>query len=363
MDFMNATNVEAGWTMGFERDGRELVIVAIKATFQIPVNGQPAPLAEKQVPLTAADEFTGEPGLSAPLYETDYAHRKPRCDVLLNASAYAPHGKKCERVTVSAQIGSMHKTFDVVGNRVWQQGVFGYAPSQPEPFRQQRISYDAAFGGVDASHPNPDKLLTYLTNPVGRGYHPHLREVSGKPVPTTEQTGQPIKSPTGNNVPQALGPLGRSWQPRAPYAGTYDQAWLDNKAPFWPDDFDYHYFQAAPPDQQIPYPSGGEEVRLEGLSAQGSLAFQLPPAYMPVLFVPHRGEDQQVEAVIDTLVIEPDLQRFSVTWRASLPMRKSCFDLKQVIAGEMPREWYRARRTGNKIYYPNLEELIRARRR
>ena len=36
MDFVNKTGVQAGWTMGFDRDGRELVIVAIKATFTIP---------------------------------------------------------------------------------------------------------------------------------------------------------------------------------------------------------------------------------------------------------------------------------------------------------------------------------------
>ena len=84
MDFVNETKVEAGWTLGFEPDGRELLVVAIKATFKIPKFGDEPELAENQVPLTAADEFTGEPGYSATLYETDYAHRKPFCDVLLN---------------------------------------------------------------------------------------------------------------------------------------------------------------------------------------------------------------------------------------------------------------------------------------
>src|SRR5437899_5984311 len=122
MDFVNKTKMKAGWTMGFDRDGRELVIVAVKATFAIPQPGQEEKLAEEQAPLVEADVFTGEPGFSAPLYETDYAHRKPHCDVLLNGSAYAPGGKPTERTTVSLQIGSMTKSFDVVGNRVWQAG-------------------------------------------------------------------------------------------------------------------------------------------------------------------------------------------------------------------------------------------------
>src|SRR5262249_51167811 len=113
MEFVNKSRVQAGWTMGFDRDGRELMIVAVKATYAIPKNERETPLlTDAQVPLTAADVFTGDPGLSAPIYESDYAHRKPRCDVLLNGSAYAPKGKPTTRVTVSLQVGSMTKSFD-----------------------------------------------------------------------------------------------------------------------------------------------------------------------------------------------------------------------------------------------------------
>src|SRR5262245_61007286 len=111
MQFTNATKVEAGWTMGFDGDGRELLIVAIKATFTIPPAGEEPQLAETQLPLVQADQFTGDPGLSAPLYESDFAHRKPRCDVLLNGCAYAPQGKVANRVTVGLRVGPMAKSF------------------------------------------------------------------------------------------------------------------------------------------------------------------------------------------------------------------------------------------------------------
>ena len=61
MDFVNKTKFKAGWTMGFDRDGRELVIIAVKVTFTIPQSGQEAKLAEEQAPLVEADVFTGEP--------------------------------------------------------------------------------------------------------------------------------------------------------------------------------------------------------------------------------------------------------------------------------------------------------------
>src|SRR6266545_6024841 len=120
MELLNATDMLAGYTMGMQPDGRELLVVAIKGTFAIPQNGEKPALAVEQVPLFEADIFTGEPGFSAPLYESDYAPHKPRCDVLLNGSAYAPSGKPISRVRVSLQVGSMSKSFDVVGNRVWK---------------------------------------------------------------------------------------------------------------------------------------------------------------------------------------------------------------------------------------------------
>lgn len=36
MQLVNKSGVAVGWTRGFDRDGRELVIVAAKATFTIP---------------------------------------------------------------------------------------------------------------------------------------------------------------------------------------------------------------------------------------------------------------------------------------------------------------------------------------
>ncbi len=48
----------------------------------------------------------------------------------------------------------------------------------------------------------------------------------------------------------AFGPIGRSWQQRIKWAGTYDDQWMRHQYPFLPNDFDEHYFQAAPEDQQ-----------------------------------------------------------------------------------------------------------------
>lgn len=363
MELLNATDMQAGYTMGMRPDGRELLVVVVKGTFEIPHGTQQPKLAEAQSPLVEADTFTGEPGLSAPVYESDYAPVKPRCDVLLLGSAYAPYGTPTRRVTVSLRVGEMHKQFDVVGRRVWRSDMFGAAATEPEPFTVMPISYDAAFGGLDNLSPDPARHEAYLSNPIGRGFYPKSKGslIDDKPLPNTEEPGKPIGRPEGNYTPMGFGPIGRAWQPRPRYAGTYDQDWIDNVFPFLPADFDDRYYQSAPLDQQLDQLRGDETVTLLNLTPQGETTFRLPKRDVPITFYLKNYEEKEVSATCDTLIIEPDLGRFMLLWRASLPLRKNMFEVAQVVAGRMPRGWYRARELG-KTYYPSLKALVDARR-
>jgi hypothetical protein len=363
MQLLNATKMQAGYSMGMRPDGRELLVVVVKGTFEMSKGAEEPNLAEEQVPLVEADTFTGEPGLSAPIYESDYTPVKPRCDVLLLGSAYAPYGMPAERVKVSLRVGQVSKQFDVVGNRVWRSDMFGAMATEPEPFTVMPFSYDVAFGGLDNLNSDPSQHEAHLSNPIGIGFFPKSkgRQIDGKPLPKTEEPGKPIQSPTVSYNPMGFGPIGRAWQPRPKYAGTYDQNWIDNIFPFLPADFDDRYYQSAPLDQQMDYIRGGEEVTLINLTPQGQTTFRLPSVEVPVTFFLRNYEEKEVNAAGDTLILEPDLQRFTVLWRASLVLRKNIFEVAQVVAGRMPRGWYRARNSG-KTYYPSLGELVNIRR-
>ncbi|GJH13236.1 DUF2169 domain-containing protein [Caballeronia novacaledonica] len=361
MIFINDLKIPADWTFGFRRDGRELLIVMSKATYVMPNDGSQPVLADEQVELTQADRFSGEPGLSAPLFETDYAHQKAACDVLLVGSAYAPGGRPRKRSDVGLRVGAFTKQFAVVGDRHWRKRLMNVLASDPEPFQQMPLSYDVAFGGTDRTNEAEGRTDTYVANPVGRGYWRHASAADGKPLPNTEQLGHPADSHSGKYVPMAFSPIGRNWLPRVRYAGTYDQQWIENVAPLWPDDFDERYFQAAPPDQVIAFPVGGEQVVLKNLTPDGYCAFQLPTQRMPVTFVPHRGNDVTLPSNLDTLVFEPDQGRFTLTWRAVLPLGRSIFDVKETIVGERSPAWHRARRFPGKTYYANLAEAVRDR--
>lgn len=355
---------DAGWCLGFQPDGRELLVVASKVTFDLPPDGLEPTVAKEQVLLTKADEFTGAPGQSAARYESDYAHRKPFCDVLVNGSAYAPHGEPAKRITVGLYVGPIQKRFQVIGSRFWDKFLFWMVPTPIEPFTKQAISYDCAYGGTDKSERNPDKVKTYVQNPVGVGYYPLTggKGLVGKRLPNTCEIGRVATSRKGNYRPMSYSPAGRNFKWRIPFAGTYDKKWLAERVPFFPEDFDYRYFQCAPHDQQMPHPKGGEQIGLENLTPDGMRRFRLPQMPMPVLFIPHRGEVKQQDAVIDTILLEPDKNRFMLTWRTALPMKKSCFEIRQIVVGKTAGEHRRETVRATKTHYANLEELIRAKK-
>ena len=71
--------------------------------------------------------------------ETDFAHRKPRCDVLLLGSAHAPRGRRVSRLEVELHVGSLRKRFAVVGYRTWRRQVVGFRPDSPAPFERLPI--------------------------------------------------------------------------------------------------------------------------------------------------------------------------------------------------------------------------------
>lgn len=357
MRLEHVTGMQTGYTMGLDKEGREYLVVCVKGTYTIPKDGSMPQLADEQLPLVAADTFTGEPGFSAPIYESDYPPFKPRCDVLLNGSAYAPGGRPATNVPVGLQFGHMRKRFVVVGDRVWNYSMLMTTASDPQPFLRMPISYDRAFGGVDNSQNDPKKVHAVLENPVGVGFHYHLAKASvdGKPLPNTEEHKRSVSTPNNKRYrPMSFGPMGRAWQPRAPLAGTYDQNWIDNIFPFLPPDFDPAYYQAAPVDQQVPYPQGGEPVALFNLTQEGQIVFPFPKSNLLVWFFLKDAEEKEARAVADTVMLMPDEDRFTVTYRASLPLKRNMFEVELVVVGHDPHDKFEIV-PDNDIAFPFLD--------
>ena len=345
MELIKHTGMTVGYNMGLEPSGRELLVVVIKGTFVLPKSGEEARLADQQLPLVMADTYTGEPGFSAPLQEMDFAPRKHKCDILLTGHVRAPKGKAVTRMRVGLRVGPMEKILDVVGDRVWQAQMGTITASDPQPFTEMPLSYDRAFGGADLNSENAADHDAYLPNPIGRGWHKHLQSefVNGSPMPNFEAVGDSVNFPKDKCLPVALGPLGRGWPQRIRYAGTYDDAWLEDVFPFLPDDFDERYYQAAPEDQQMPLPNGPMSVALGGFTVDGPRQFMLPYLEIPVQVFPNRGDREDLVAKLDTIVFDTDAELFTLSWRVARPLKNSLHEIEQVVAGAKGREWWQQR--------------------
>jgi len=361
VNLQNATRLKTACTMGMDPDGREHLVAVAKGAFELPRDGSEATLSEEQVEPTMADEFVGEPGLSAVLRESDFAPTKARCDLLFSGCAYAPGGRAVPLVRVALEVvGAMKKVLDVHGRRVWAHGL-GAVASRALPFDRMPFDYGTAFGGIDRHPEKTGQVDVYYLNPVGVGYHPLSkgRHLDGKPLPATSAVDEKIDSPKGAYRPMALGPIGRNFAERVKLAGTYDDQWLDKTFPFLPKDFKPAYYQAAPPDQQIHFPRGGETIVLHHLTPEGRLTFRLPTMQVPILFAREKYGDVQSSMTIDTIAIDGEARKVYLTWRASLPLRKNLFEVGLVIVGTPTRGWARARRTG-KQHYRSLGAYTRA---
>jgi hypothetical protein len=124
--------------------------------------------------------------------------------------------------------------------------------------------------------------------------------------------------------------VGKAWLPRRSKAGTYDNAWLKDQWPLPPMDFDYGYWNCAPEDQQIDYPTPGAEISLVNLwppLAEG----QKPPAghakteiwrgrlpmhQLFLLWRLHSGPMLTKDAMLDTLVVDLQAQRIDAVYRS-----------------------------------------------
>ncbi|MBD2790351.1 DUF2169 domain-containing protein, partial [Xenorhabdus sp. DI] len=55
-------------------------------------------------PLCVQDEYRGAMNASQVLQESDLAPFKPRCDIIVNGTAYAPDGQPCTEMPVSLTV-------------------------------------------------------------------------------------------------------------------------------------------------------------------------------------------------------------------------------------------------------------------
>ena len=127
--------VEQGWIR--DRNGAELWLVVVKATFDVRDDGSLA-VSEKQPAPCRVPEHHGEPGKSSIRYESDFLLTKSTTDVIVVGHAHAPGGQPVTQLDVGLRVGPVQKRLKVFGDRSW--GLLG--PSEPAPFVAMPLVYE-----------------------------------------------------------------------------------------------------------------------------------------------------------------------------------------------------------------------------
>ncbi|MFO7562309.1 MAG: DUF2169 domain-containing protein [Enhygromyxa sp.] len=315
---INLTRFAAACIPSLSKHDEALAVAIVSGTFPLPAPGQAsAELTrelEDQPPVRLADVYVGAPERSSLLHEGQSTYFRPGTDIYLTGAAWAPGGRATTDSFVAVRVGAYHKQAMVIGDRVWRAGL---QPSQPAPFVSLPLVYERAFGGPGSDF-----------NPVGRGLYGSRREAAGQPLPNFEDPRARVDGPSSRVAACGFGPIARHWQPRRAFAGTYDDQWVETRAPLWPRDFDERLFCAASPGLcATPHLVGGEPVQIAGMSPDGLYSFALPrPRLRARLDTGARLERRTM--VLDAVSLEPSAGVLTMIWRA-------CFVADPLAPGEL----------------------------
>jgi hypothetical protein len=330
LDIVNKTPFDFSWNLFPNPEGVDCVYGLLKATFQF--DGAVLTPAPQQPPARLADEYAGEPGASSITYAAEAGLSKPSTDVLMRGHAYPRQdNRQCD---VTLRVGPVRKVIRVYGERTWQRGMLGgLSVSRPSPFEKMPLVWENAFGGTDDDPKDPQNIDFEPRNPIGRGLVPRRSKKGhgGAPLPNLEDPRHPIRGSSDHPAPACFAPVAPYWEPRKSFAGTYDQTWATQRAPFLPLNFDPRFLQCAPPDQIAPqYLKGGEEVEIDGATPAAALRFALPTCTIDMAFRMEGGAVHAPSPNLDTVLIEPDEGRLTMLWRASQIIQRKLLALREM---------------------------------
>jgi len=332
----NQTPFIADITILNDVDGREILVVYVKATYSI-VDPHTLALADEQAPLEMAGAYYGEPGKSSLKVAPESCFDKLSTDICMLGHAYAPGEEPVARLDVVLRVEEIVKKVRVFGDRVWRfvtdnTGQSYTEISEPQPFVNMPLRYENAFGGKDETPEDEGDHVWEERNMVGKGIVSKSSQSEDFiHLPNLEDPDNLINSIEDRPQPACFGPIPADWQPRRAYAGTYGEQWEQERKPLLPEDFDLRFFNAAHPDLIAPgFLNGYEEVEIINASPMGRLHFRLP-GEVPNIIVTLSGKRHvNLDTKLDTLTIDTDERTVQLLWRASMPIAGSMHELDQV---------------------------------
>nr|USU31342.1 DUF2169 domain-containing protein [Methylobacterium sp. OTU13CASTA1] len=351
MQLVNRTAFSAFAFRQFDQNGDLDCVVSVRGTFRFEPGGTLA-VADRQEPFQWEDVYDGEPQQGSLLRQGDLVPYKPGTDVTLLGDAVNPNpdgGPFVCRIRIGNQIDA---SLRVMGPRRWQartrrtwRGLLqrdpqpvleGWDLSGPEPAARVPLTWASAVGGTlpgATGEVHPD-------NPLGLGLvdRAHCDHRETYPAPTIEAVDAPVERWNALPAPAGFGPLPPWWRPRQRYAGTYDEAWLAERHPLLPRDFDPRFWQCAPTGLvATPWLAGTEAFTLDNLHPDAPhLTGGLPGIMLGVTARDERATTKH-PLVLDGVQFDLRAGRDAVllTWRCRFPLPEA--ERAEIVLAERAR--------------------------
>ncbi|MDI3288627.1 DUF2169 domain-containing protein, partial [Polyangium sp. 15x6] len=238
---------------------------------------------------------------------SDLAPYKPRPEVLLVGSAFAPRREPLRSLFARLVVADVDKSIEVHGARtVARDG----AVSEAQKWMQMPLRYERAAGGDESWNPvgiDPSVIDAYGRRTLPNLQPPGMMDAeSSRPIPTV-----------------GFGPIASRWLVRSAKLGALVGAFANNT---WNEtplgmEFDGSYFQSAPSDQLVSELRPDEPILLENMHPEIERFSTRLPGVKPHMRVEIEGlPPWEPDLVPDTLWIDTNRAIASLTFRAQIPL-------------------------------------------
>ncbi|MCH8530612.1 MAG: DUF2169 domain-containing protein [Saccharospirillum sp.] len=226
---------------------------------------------------------------------------------------------------VEVELGTRTKTLSVFGDRYWSRSGF----TGPEAVTEVPIRYELAFGGKGST-----------LNPVGKGLDEVTFEgVKRTPLPNVEYHQRIMTAASDRPPPASLNRVDPVWPVRQALGGTYDQKYIEERMPGFPEDLNPVFFNDAASDQQFDgYLTGKERYRISGMNLEyPTLSGQLPGIVARLYIeVEQDGSSHfiELESKLDTVWFFPNDNMGVLIHRGNYPAQSmNASEITRVLIG------------------------------
>ncbi|TDR42419.1 hypothetical protein DFR29_1082 [Tahibacter aquaticus] len=305
-------------------------VLAVRLSYDLNIRAEDGAawltFCKEQTPLCMADEHYAEPARSSVRTESDLSPYKPRLDVIVNGTAFAPGDKPEPAFGAAVRVYDRTTAVLVSGPRWWKRGVMGWSLTEPAPIALLDLRYELASGGLIEFG---DKEFAAGFNNVGMGWYPaeFLREYKGDtlPAPQIESAEHRLRGISDALPATGFGFIGRGWRGRLEFGGTADAAWQEERHPLLPRDFRMDFWNGAPTVLQFPHPKPLSSVPIalqnfvpaRDVPGQG-IYLQVPVESVFALAGLASGVGLTRDLTLDTIVVDVNARRVYCTYRLAL---------------------------------------------